>query len=71
MTTKRTGLHQGGPNPPGYKAPVLDGKRLITAYVPPDLFDAITRRVQREGITKQEAVTRLLARYAKGRLSNG
>jgi hypothetical protein len=64
MVTKPTG-HQGGPNPPGYKAPVLDGKRLITAYVPRDLFDAITKRVQKDGTSKQEAITRLLTDYAK------
>jgi hypothetical protein len=69
---KRT-RHQGGPwhRPPGYKAPVLDGKRLISAYVPSDLFDEITKRVEKDGTSKQEVVTSLLATYAKGGPSNG
>jgi hypothetical protein len=50
---------------------VLDGKRLITAYVPSDLFEEITKRVQEDGTSKQEVVISLLTTYAKGGPSNG
>lgn len=57
--------HQGGPNPPGYKSPVRNGKRTIGVYLELALFDAMHEIMRRDGKTVQGTLLCLCEEYVR------
>jgi hypothetical protein len=57
-------------NPPGYKARIRRGKRMIGAYIEPALFDAMHEITSRNGTTIQATLERLCREFvrSKGKL---
>jgi hypothetical protein len=50
---------RGGKNPPGYVAPIrLENPHVIKAYVSDELFRRVSKRLEQEGMSKQEFVMR-------------
>jgi hypothetical protein len=50
---------RGGDHPPGYKARIRkENPHVITAYVSDELFARVSKRLEQEGMTKQEFVIR-------------
>jgi hypothetical protein len=65
--TRRGGRNR---NPPGYKARIREGKRAISAYIEPALFDAVHEITSRDGTTIQAILERFCREFvrSKGKL---
>lgn len=72
MATKLTNGAQRDRHRPGYKDhPGRKTMRTIGLFFTEAEFEAVTARVLKDGITKQDAGRRLFLNYAKHGLTNG
>jgi hypothetical protein len=60
MTAKRHGKHS-----PGYVCPKRATRRLISAYIEPELFEAMREATARAGMTRQDAIEKLCEDFVR------
>jgi hypothetical protein len=71
MAEKPKNGWRSGPHRPGYRHPNREDKRAIVVFVTDEQFDAVTKRTEKDGTTKQEVGARLFSNYAKRGLTPG
>jgi hypothetical protein len=72
MATKPKNGWRSGPHRPGPdRHKNRKGKHAFTVYFTDAELEALTRRTQQDGITKQEAARASLLGYAKRGMTNG
>jgi hypothetical protein len=59
MSTDKPKSRRGGKHPPGYTARIREEQpRHIGGFVTDELFARVNKRLEQEGMTKQEFITR-------------